>query len=697
MENFFEKNIEYLKGVGPQKADIIRKDLKIFTYGDLIQYYPFRWEDRSKVYQIKDAHEDLAFIQVMGILKHVTIIGTDSKKRLQAQIEDGSGVIDLIWFQGIPFIQKFLKLGEKYIVFGKPNIFNSSINIVHPEIEVFTEDKAQTGYLQPIYSSTEKLRKHYLDSKGISKLQKNLLELAIDQIVDPLPDYIINKYKLISKKTALANIHFPETPSSLTQAQRRLKFEELFFIQLKLLKQKYLNKTFFKGLNFNKIPTVNRFYKEFLPFELTNAQKRVIKEVYADLNNGRQMNRLIQGDVGSGKTMVAFIAMLMAVDNEAQACLMAPTEILAEQHFRGLQEFMNLLGLKIALLTGSTKIAARREIHSSLEDGSLNVLVGTHAVLEDKVKFSNLGLCVIDEQHRFGVAQRSKLWQKNDNVSPHIMVMTATPIPRTLAMTLYGDLDISTIDEMPAGRKQIKTVMRTDPQRLAVFGFIKEEISKGRQIYIVYPLIEESETQDLKDLMDGYESIARAFPDIPLSIVHGKMRPKDKDYEMMRFVKNETKIMVATTVIEVGVNVPNASAMIIENAERFGLAQLHQLRGRVGRGTEQSFCILMTKQSLGKEGKIRLETMVRTNNGFEIADVDLQLRGPGDLAGTKQSGALDLLITDLSQDAAIVTEARATAITVIEEDPEFEHAKHYPIKRHIQAMKKDSVNWSRIS
>ncbi len=697
MNNFFETNIEFLKGVGPQKAEIMQKELQIFTFGDLIQYYPFRWEDRSKIYQIKDAHEDLAYIQVKGVLTMVSLVGTDTKKRLVAQLEDKTGVIELVWFQSVPFIQKFLKKGDQYIVFGKPNIFNGTINIVHPEIELFGENKSMEGYLQPIYSSTEKLRRFYLDSKGISKLQRQLLELALNKINETLPKYIIDKYKLVSKQKALEQIHFPDSPSTLTQAQRRLKFEELFYIQLKLVKQKHLNKTSFKGLNFNKIPTVNKFYNELLPFELTNAQKRVIKELYADMNTGRQMNRLIQGDVGSGKTMVAFIAMLMAIDNDAQACLMAPTEILAEQHYRGLEEYMQKLGFKIALLTGSSKLSVRREIHQMLEDGHLNVLVGTHAILEDKVQFKNLGLCVIDEQHRFGVAQRSKLWQKNKNVSPHILVMTATPIPRTLAMTLYGDLDISVIDEMPAGRKPIKTVMRTDSQRLTVFGFIRDELNKGRQIYIVYPLIEESAKQDLKDLIDGYESIARAFPDIALSIVHGKMRSKDKDYEMMRFAKNETKIMVATTVIEVGVNVPNASVMIIENAERFGLAQLHQLRGRVGRGAEQSFCVLMTKPNLGAESKVRLETMVRTNNGFEIADVDLHLRGPGDLAGTKQSGALDLLITDLSQDAAILTEARTTAVEIIEKDPEFKLTEHAPIYRHVQSIKHNAVNWARIS
>jgi len=564
-------------------------------------------------------------------------------------------------------------------------------------MEPLTAAKEEKSFFQPVYPTTEKLRARFLDSKGISRIMDVLVQNAFGQIQETLPAEILHRFNLMPKKDAIKQIHFPEDPDKLKRARFRLKFEEFFFVQLRLLKLKLTRTEKFKGQILNQIELVNRFYTDHLPFELTNAQKRVIKEAYADMRSGKQMNRLIQGDVGSGKTMVAFICALIALSSGTQACLMAPTEILASQHFEGLKEFADMMGLRIDLLTGSTKKSARMRIHGELQNGQLHILIGTHALLEDVVKFHNLGLAIVDEQHRFGVAQRAKLWAKNNNYYPHVLVMTATPIPRTLAMTLYGDLDISVIDELPAGRKPIQTVHRYDKDRLKVFGFMKKEIELGRQIYVVYPLIDESEKMDLKSLMDGYESICRAFPQYPISIVHGNMKPADKDFEMQRFVKAETKIMVATTVIEVGVNVPNASVMVIENAERFGLSQLHQLRGRVGRGAEQSYCILMSKYELSKDSRVRLDTMVRTNNGFEIADVDLKLRGPGDLMGTQQSGVADLLIADLSKDAPILTMARDAAQQLIQEDPELMLPQHAMVLRQVKNQKKHAVNWSRIS
>jgi ATP-dependent DNA helicase RecG len=538
--------------------------------------------------------------------------------------------------------------------------------MTHPEMEVYKSAAQSEKFYQPIYPLTEKLRKKYIDSKVIAGLQKSLLEISFPYIRETLPEEIRQHFKLISKQEALYHIHLPQSEAWLHQARRRLKFEELFYNQLRLIKQNLVRKSAFPGQVFSSAALLTTFYQDHLPFALTNAQKKVIREIFEDMRSGKQMNRLLQGDVGSGKTIVAFISMLLAIDNGTQACLLAPTEILADQHFQGLKKFADLLGISIAKLTGSVKKKDRVGIHEGLLDGTLHILVGTHAIFEDVVQFKNLGLCIIDEQHRFGVAQRAKLWDKNKAIHPHVMVMTATPIPRTLAMTLYGDLDVSVIDELPAGRKAIQTIHRYDSHRLQVFGFIQNEIQKGRQVYIVYPLIEESEKLDFKDLMDGYESISRAFPEVPLGILHGKMKPADKDFEMARFVKNETKIMVATTVIEVGVNVPNASVMIIESAERFGLAQLHQLRGRVGRGAEQSYCLLMTDYKISADTKKRIETMVRTNNGFEIAEVDLQLRGPGDIGGTRQSGAIDLMIADLAKDGEILKESRETAVTILE-------------------------------
>jgi ATP-dependent DNA helicase RecG len=692
MSNFFDTKIEFLKGIGPQKASLLNTELGIFTYGGLLQYYPFRYEDRTKFYKISEINEELPFVQLKGQIKNIALVGAGRGKRLVANFRDETGSLELVWFQGIKWVAKVIKPNVDYVVFGKPTVYNRKFNIAHPEVEPTTEasiDKA----LQPVYNTTEKLK----GSKAIAKIQQTLQDISLNHVRETLPAYLVQKFKLISKKEAIANIHFPKSYDLLEKARKRLKFEELFYIQFKLIQQRNTRKVEYRGQVFKNIPTLNDFYKNHLPFDLTDAQKKVIREIYKDMCTGKQMNRLLQGDVGSGKTIVAFITMLIAIDNGAQTCLMAPTEILADQHYRGLKEFADKLGIPIGKLTGSSKTKERREIHKGLLSGELKIIIGTHALLEDIVQFQNLGICVIDEQHRFGVAQRAKLWRKNDEVHPHVLVMTATPIPRTLAMTLYGDLDISTIDQLPAGRKPIQTVHRYDKDRLKVFGFIRQQIELGRQIYIVYPLIEESEKMDFKDLMDGYESIARAFPEVPVSILHGKMKSEAKDYEMARFVKGETKIMVATTVIEVGVNVPNASVMIIESAERFGLSQLHQLRGRVGRGAEQSYCILMTKNGIGKETKVRIDTMVRTNNGFEIADVDLRLRGPGDLAGTLQSGVLDLLIADLSQDAVILQYAREAAIEILESDPNLEKSENANIKKHISSLSRNAVNWSRIS
>ncbi|HLW21271.1 MAG TPA: ATP-dependent DNA helicase RecG [Cyclobacteriaceae bacterium] len=697
MSGFFDTKIDFLKGLGPQKAALINKELDIFTFGELLQYYPFRYEDRTKFYKINELSSDLDAIQIVVQLRQTETIGEGRRKRLVAHVMDETGQMELTWFKGIQWVAKKLVVGASYVVFGKPNLYGRKYSIAHPELELLTAVREEKSFYQPIYPTTEKLRQKFLDSKGISKVMEGLISLAFPHIQETLPESIIGQFNLMEKKEAIRQIHFPQHPEKLNKARFRLKFEEFFFVQLRLLKLKLTRTEKFQGQILNQTGLLTKFYQEHLPFDLTNAQKRVIKEAFGDLKSGQQMNRLLQGDVGSGKTMVAFICILIAIGSGAQTCLMAPTEILANQHYEGLREYAETMGLKIALLTGSVRQSARKPIHQELLSGELNILIGTHALLEDIVQFQNLGLAIVDEQHRFGVAQRAKLWAKNSAYVPHVLVMTATPIPRTLAMTLYGDLDISIIDEMPAGRKPIQTLHRYDKDRLKVFGFIKKEIEKGRQVYIVYPLIEESEKLDLKNLMDGYESICRAFPQFPIGIVHGNMKPADKDYEMQRFVKGETKIMVATTVIEVGVNVPNASVMVIENAERFGLSQLHQLRGRVGRGAEQSYCILMSDYKLSKDSRVRLETMVRTNDGFEIADVDLKLRGPGDLMGTQQSGIADLLIADLSKDASILAMARDAAQRLLQEDPDLGQPQHAMTLRQIQNQKKHAVNWSRIS
>ncbi|MEQ8470221.1 MAG: ATP-dependent DNA helicase RecG [Marinoscillum sp.] len=697
MQSFFERNIEFLKGVGPQRAELLNKELSIFKYGDLLQHYPFRYEDRTKFYKVNQVREDQQFIQIIGKFISFQTIGVGRKQRLVGTFADETGTIEAVWFQGIKWVKDRIAVGAPYIIFGKPNRFGSKYNIAHPEVEPLSEKSKQGSYLQPVYHTSEKLKRKFIDSKTINKMMKMLLIEAVNHIHETLPQHILTRYHLMDKKSAMVQIHFPKNSQELQKARYRLKFEELFYVQLRLLKLKITRIESFPGIRFDNSELLNSYYKEHLPFELTGAQKRVVKEIYHDFRSGKQMNRLVQGDVGSGKTMVAFLSILIAISNGTQCAFMAPTEILAEQHFKGLKEYADLLGIHIARLTGSSKKSERKVIDQMLQAGDLPIVVGTHALLEDKVKFKNLGLAVIDEQHRFGVAQRARLWKKGNKSYPHVLVMTATPIPRTLAMTLYGDLDISVIDELPAGRKPIKTYHMRDSHRLKMFGFIEKEIGLGRQIYVVYPLIEESATLDYKDLMDGYESMSRRFPNLQLSIVHGKMKSEDKEWEMQRFVKGETQIMVATTVIEVGVNVPNASIMVIENAERFGLSQLHQLRGRVGRGADQSYCILMTGNKLTAEAKMRVQTMVDTTDGFKIAEVDLKLRGPGDLMGTQQSGLMDLMISDLGKDTEILKLARSVANEVLNHDPDLKLPENALIRRQVDAQRKSSVNWSRIS
>ncbi|MGJ1321792.1 ATP-dependent DNA helicase RecG [Sphingobacterium faecium] len=692
--------IEYLKGVGPQKADVIKKELQIFTIGDLLSYYPFRYIDRTVFHKIRQLDADMYSAQVLGRLIGLKEVGEKKGKRLVGQFKDETGSIELVWFQSITWLQKSLKVGAVYVMYGKPSVFNGQISITHPEMEPYQAQAKNLGNmtLQPVYSSTEKLKKFNLDSKGIQKLQQTALETVLRQLPEQMPAYLLEKHQLMDQARATVAIHFPQSQEELTQAIKRIKFDELFYIQLKLLKNKQLNTKKFRGQIFSKVgDKFNTFFKERIPFPLTNAQKRVVKEIRQDTVTGAQMNRLVQGDVGSGKTVVALLTMLLAIDNGFQACMMAPTEILATQHFTGLKELLGEDICNIKLLTGSTTTKQRRVIHEELENGTLDILIGTHALIEDKVQFKNLGFVVIDEQHRFGVEQRAKLWRKN-SIPPHMLVMTATPIPRTLAMTMYGDLDISVIDELPAGRKPIKTVHFFESSRLRMFGLMREEIAKGRQVYVVFPLIKESEKLDLLYLEAGLENIQREFPlpDYKISIVHGKMPVKDKDFEMQRFVKHETQIMVATTVIEVGVNVPNASVMVIENSERFGLSQLHQLRGRVGRGAEQSFCILMSGNKLSKEGKLRLNTMVRTNDGFEIAEVDLELRGPGDISGTQQSGVLELKLANLATDQQLLSEARNSVIDIFKEDPEMIEERHTLLRQYL-AKKSDGITWDKIS
>jgi ATP-dependent DNA helicase RecG len=693
--------IEYLKGVGPSRGELLRKELGIHKYGDLLNLYPNRYIDRTRYYKINQLQNNIAEVQIIGKIINVkTVEFGKGRKRLVATFVDETGQMELVWFQGHKWIRESLKINELMVIFGKCTSFNGLYNMAHPEIELWNEhEQSLRSAMQAVYPSTETLTNRGISNRVINKMMQQLFLETQALFSETLPTYLIENLKLIPKNAALFNIHFPKSAESLAKAQFRLKFEELFFIQLQLIMKNLIQKHKIKGHPFTLVGELfNDFYQNHLPFELTNAQKRVIKEIRTDMGSNAQMNRLLQGDVGSGKTIVAFMSILLALDNDFQACLMAPTEILANQHFLGLSELANKLNVSIKILTGSTKTSERKIIHEELENGKLQILIGTHALLEDKVKFHNLGLAIIDEQHRFGVEQRSKLWKKNQ-IPPHILVMTATPIPRTLAMSLYGDLDISVIDELPPGRKPIQTVHRYDSNRLKIWKFIRDEIAKGRQIYIVYPLIQESEKMDYKDLMDGYESISRDFPlpQYAISIVHGKMKPADKDAEMERFAEGKTNIMVATTVIEVGVNVPNASVMIIESAERFGLSQLHQLRGRVGRGAEQSYCILITEHKLSSDSKTRMETMVRTNDGFEIAEVDLKLRGPGNLMGTQQSGVLNLQIADIVKDREILSLARAHAMQIVNSDIGLQKPEHAALKAVYMELTKKKNIWNYIS
>lgn len=696
MNNLLITPIEFLKGVGPKKADLLKKELRIFTFNDLLTYFPFRYIDRSQFHRVSDLIGLNGPAQLKGRIVSLMNVGSGRSKRLTAQFQDESGMINLVWFKGANWISKSIKINEEIIVYGRPKQFGGKWNIPHPEMSPvkMTGDK-----FQPVYSSTELLSINGMDTKGIEKLTGVLLDQIHGQIEELLPKSVIQENRLIGREQAILKVHRPKTEQDAQEARLRLKFEELFFLQMELLVRKKITIQKSKGVRMAEVGDVfNDFYKNHIPFELTGAQKKVLKEIRHDLNTGHHMNRLLQGDVGSGKTLVALLTMLLGIGNGFQAALMAPTEILAIQHNESISEMMEKLDINVALLTGSTKKKDRIVLHEKLRSGEIDILIGTHALLEDVVQFKNLGIVVIDEQHRFGVAQRARMWKKND-LPPHVLIMTATPIPRTLAMTFYGDLDVSVIDELPPGRKPITTLHRYDNYRLRVFGFMKEEIAKGRQIYIVYPLINESKTLDFNNLMDGFEAIKRTFPmpDFHVSIVHGQMKPVDKEFEMNRFIKGETQIMVATTVIEVGVNVPNASVMIIESAERFGLSQLHQLRGRVGRGAEQSYCILMTGDEISKDSLKRMKTMVRTNDGFEIAEVDLQLRGPGDLLGTQQSGILDLKIANLSTDSQIVGLAREVAKSILLKDPAIEMAEHKGIRSKLTQMLKSRPNWGRIA
>ncbi len=699
--SFLSTPIEFLKGVGPIRADLLKKELRIFTFGDFIQHYPFRYVDKSKFYKTNEITSDGAYIQLKGHIVDVQVEGVKQKKRLRAWFKDDAGGIELVWFQSLKWVYDTLKPDMEYIVFGKPTRYKNTFTIVHPEVDLATD-----GYLNnlvkfmPVYNTTELLKARGLDSRSLGKAMRTLFtEQKLFSVPENLPQPILQKYQIISREQAFRRIHFPIGNEEISAATKRLKFEELFLLQVRLSLLKLNRTKANRGYVFDKVGDFfNVFFNAKLPFALTNAQKKVVKEIRNDMRMDKQMNRLLQGDVGSGKTLVALLCMLIALDNGCQAALMAPTEILARQHYISLTELLGDMPVKVMLLTGSTKQAARKKILAALEEGTLNILIGTHALIEDEVRFKKLGLAVIDEQHRFGVEQRGKLWNKYPGTKPHVLVMTATPIPRTLAMTVYGDLDLSIIDEMPAGRKAIATYHRYDTTRYKVFEFMKNEIANGRQVYIVYPLIEESAKMDLRNLMDGYDMIEKAFPrpHYRISIVHGKLSIKEKDLGMDLFVKNVTQIMVATTVIEVGVNVPNASIMIIENAERFGLSQLHQLRGRVGRGAEQSYCILMTSHKLTKEGKLRIETLCRTNDGFEIADMDLKLRGPGDMQGTRQSGVLDLKLSDIARDQELVKLTRYAAQQLLTDDPGMQKPENRPLLEYLSQFDK-GTSWSKIA
>ncbi len=699
MSNILHKPIEFLKGVGDKKATLLRQELGISSYIDLLTFFPYRYVDKTKYYKVSEVKNVQTDVQIIGKIIALKEIPQKRGKRLVAKLIDDTGILELVWFKGTNFFKNSIKLNENYVVFGKLSSFLGGINIIHPELELLDDHKNKLNIgLKAVYHSTEKLKKNYINSNFFGKILQHLLEQIQEHLHESLPEYLLHNLDLENRMKAFFELHFPSNNASLQRAIFRFKFEELFYIQLKLISKKITHKTNFKGYKFEVVGDYfNNFYKEYLPFELTNAQKRVVKEIRRDVSVAKHMNRLIQGDVGSGKTIVALLSMLLAIDNGFQACIMAPTEILATQHFNEICLLLKGINLNIDLLTGSTPTKKRIQIHQDLVTGHTHIIVGTHALLEKKIQFKNLGIAIIDEQHRFGVEQRAKMWTKN-TLPPHILVMTATPIPRTLAMSLYGDLDISVIDELPPNRKAIKTIHQYEDKRLSVFHFIKTQIEKDRQIYIVYPLIEESEKLDYQNLMDGYDNIVRYFPlpDYRISIVHGKMKAQDKDFEMNRFIKGETQIMISTTVIEVGVNIPNASVMVIENAEKFGLSQLHQLRGRVGRGAKQSYCILMSSYKLSQEAKTRLNTMVETNDGFKVADADLKLRGPGNLEGKEQSGILKLKIANLATDLSILSLARSKAIEILNEDPLMNLEKNRILKTVYESLKKNDI-WSNIS
>lgn len=700
MINIADKDIKFLAGVGPKRAELLGRELGIVTYNDLLHFYPYKHIDRTRIHSIKGLDVHQSHVQLAGHIVRFRHEGNDRRPRLVADFTDGTGFLELVWFTGSSWVVKQFRPGEKYLVFGRPSEFGGKVSIAHPEIELWTgQADSQDLHYQPQYPSTERLKNSFLGSKAILKLVENLFAEAKGQFIESLPGWLVGKLRLPAIADTVYNIHFPKSDKALQLATFRLKFEELFFVQLSLLGQKLKSKSQLRGFVFERVGRYfNDFYHYHLPFELTGAQKRVVRELRKDMGSGHQMNRLLQGDVGSGKTLVALLSMLIALDNGYQACLMAPTEILAGQHYQTFRRMLQNLDVKVELLTGSTKTRMRKQIHRYLEDGQLHIIIGTHALLEDTVQFANLGLVVIDEQHRFGVAQRAKLWSKTEGKVPHVLVMTATPIPRTLAMTLYGDLDVSVIDELPPGRKPIQTAHYFDSKRLAMFGFLRKQIGAGRQVYVVYPLIKESENMDYKDLEDGYESIVRAFPDLNIGVVHGRMKPADKDFSMKYFREGVYHILVATTVIEVGVDVPNASVMVIESAERFGLSQLHQLRGRVGRGAEQSYCILMTSFKISKEARQRLDVMVRTNDGFEIAEADLKLRGPGDIEGTQQSGvAFGLRMANLARDGQLVQLARDYALEVLDDDPMLEKPDNQLLRYQLRHMKQTATDWSRIS
>lgn len=693
------RDIKYLPGVGPQRASLLAKELNIVSFKDLLYYFPYKYVDRSRIYTIREIDGNMPYIQLRGKFLSFETFGEGRQRRLVGHFSDGTGVMDAVWFQGLKFVMGRIKAGVEYIIFGKPTVFGGRINVAHPDVDEADELTVGNMGLQPYYNTTEKMKRMLINSHAVEKLMRNLFHaIQREPFEETLSPWMVESFHLMPLAEALYNIHFPQNPELLRKAQYRLKFEELFYVQLNILRYTKERRNKFRGLPFEHVGEIfNTFYSQNLPFQLTGAQKRVIKEMRRDMGSGRQMNRLLQGDVGSGKTLVALMTMLIALDNGYQACMMAPTEILANQHYETICRFLAGMNVRVELLTGNVKGKRRETILKDLLTGDVKILIGTHAVIEDTVNFSSLGLVVIDEQHRFGVAQRAKLWSKNI-YPPHVLVMTATPIPRTLAMTLYGDLDVSVIDELPPGRKPIQTVHQFDNRRASLYAFIRKQIEAGRQVYIVYPLIQESEKMDIKNLEDGYTNICEEFPEYRVSKVHGKMKPAEKDAEMQRFLAKQTQIMVATTVIEVGVNVPNASVMVIENAERFGLSQLHQLRGRVGRGADQSYCILVTGYKLSEETRKRISIMVETNDGFEIAEADLKLRGPGDLEGTQQSGvAFDLKIADIARDGQLLQYVRDIAERLLDEDPQCENPKNQVVWQQLKELRKKNVNWAVIS